>query len=289
MENPFELPFMDSTAFPILVSVFTVLALLEFFIVLRPWKRNRWKRWVHNGLIALIGLPAARLLLLPATVALAYYCGKEGIGLLNLIELPKWVEWMAGLIILDYAIYLWHRANHVFPFLWRFHNVHHIDLEMDISTGIRFHLGEMILSIPFRCIVVLLSGVSPLMLLVYEVIFEAATLFHHSNIKLPVSLERLLVRFIVTPRMHGIHHSIVAREANSNYSTVLNVWDRFHKTRYLQVKQEALILGVPAYRKEEENTFLRLLMHPFTRQRAWLLPDGSEARRKPEDTSEKLM
>ncbi|MGB0176453.1 MAG: sterol desaturase family protein, partial [Owenweeksia sp.] len=249
--NPLDLPFMDTCAFPILVSVFIAFTLLEFFIVLRPWQRSRWKRWVHNSLIALIGLPAARLLLLPATVALAYYCSQTDIGLLNLVELPSWAEWTIGLLVLDYAIYLWHRANHIFPFLWRFHNVHHIDLEMDISTGIRFHIGEMLLSIPFRCIVILLSGVSPMMLLIYEVIFEAATLFHHSNIRLPLRLERFLVQIVVTPRMHGIHHSIVEQETNSNFSTVLNVWDRLHQTRYLKVKQDALTLGVPAYRGEK--------------------------------------
>ncbi|HCQ16472.1 MAG TPA: sterol desaturase family protein, partial [Cryomorphaceae bacterium] len=173
-------------------------------------------------------MPAGRILLLPATVALAYYCDEENIGLLNTVQMPAWLQWGLGLLVLDYAIYLWHRANHIFPFLWRFHNVHHIDPEMDVSTGIRFHIGEMLLSIPFRCLIILVSGVSPMMLLVYELIFEAATLFHHSNIRLPLLLERVVVEFIVTPRMHGIHHSMVERETNSNYSTVLNIWDRIH-------------------------------------------------------------
>ena len=233
-------------------------------------------------------MPAGRILLLPATVALAYYCDEENIGLLNTVQMPAWLQWGLGLLVLDYAIYLWHRANHIFPFLWRFHNVHHIDPEMDVSTGIRFHIGEMLLSIPFRCLIILVSGVSPMMLLVYELIFEAATLFHHSNIRLPLLLERVVVEFIVTPRMHGIHHSMVERETNSNYSTVLNIWDRIHGTRYLKVAQKALVLGVPGYRKEEDHQFISLLLHPFKKQKPWLLPNGNTPQRQPEDLSDKL-
>jgi len=220
---------------------------------------------------------------LPVTLFVAGWCQREGIGLLNWISFPTWLAWPIGLLALDYGIYHWHRINHLVPFLWRFHNVHHADVEMDISTAIRFHFGEQLFSIPFRMIVIALSGVSPMMLLVYELVFEAATLFHHSNIRMPKKLEGFIVKLIVTPRMHGIHHSIVKDETDSNYSTVLNVWDRIHNTRRLDVPQEKITIGVPAYRSEKDNKFWRLLILPFTKQRGWVREDQSVPKREVAD------
>lgn len=289
LEDFLELPFMDEVASPILFGLFMLLFVLEFFFILRKRYQKRVGRWITNLSIAAFGLPAARLLLLPLTIGFAYLCGEWNWGLLNWISLPDGLCLLLGMLILDYAIYLWHRINHMFPFLWRFHYVHHADQEMDITTGIRFHVGEMLLSIPFRLVVISVSGVSPSMLLIYELIFEAATLFHHSNIRLPIWLENGLVRLIVTPRMHGIHHSIVLDETNSNYSTVLNIWDRLHGTALLNVKQDAITIGVPGHRDKKENTFFKLLALPFIRQKEWRLPDGSEPLRSGEDRSDQLV
>lgn len=286
--NLFDLPFLDNVAFPILLVVFAILALLEFFLVLRPWVKSRWTRWIHNSLVSLTGLPLARLFLLPITVYSAYLCRENHIGLFNWVEWPKWLEWLLGMLILDYAIYIWHRLNHRVAFLWRFHNVHHVDTEMDISTALRFHFGELLLSIPFRLMIIVLSGVSPMVLLVYEVIFESATLFHHSNIRLPIWFENVLIKLIVTPRMHGIHHSIVKEETDSNYSTVLNWWDRLHGTKRLNVKQENIVIGVPAYRGKNDNKFWMLLAHPFLRQRPWQFPDHTVPIRKAEEREDVL-
>lgn len=285
-DNIFDLPFLDNVAFPILLGVFVLLASLEFFFVLRPWEVKRLPRWVHNSLLAITGLPLARLFLLPVTIYAAYLFQQNNIGLFNITEWPLWLEWVLGILILDYAIYIWHRLNHRVPFLWRFHNVHHADVEMDISTAFRFHFGELLLSIPFRLIVIAISGVSPMMLLVYEVIFESATLFHHSNIKLPRWLEGGLLKVIVTPRMHGIHHSIVKNETDSNYSTVFNWWDRLHGTKRLDIRQEKIVIGVPAYREENDNKVWMLLVHPFRKQRNWKLSDATVPQRKPEEREE---
>ena len=285
-DNIFDLPFLDNIGFPILLGVFVLLASLEFFFVLRPWGVKRLPRWVHNSLLAITGLPLARLFLLPVTIYAAYLFQQNNIGLLNIAEWPLWLKWILGILILDYAIYIWHRLNHRVPFLWRFHNVHHADVEMDISTAFRFHFGELLLSIPFRLIVIALSGVSPMMLLVYEVVFESATLFHHSNIKLPRWLEGSLLKVIVTPRMHGIHHSIVKNETDSNYSTVFNWWDRLHGTKRLDIRQEKIVIGVPAYREENDNKVWMLLVHPFRKQRSWKLSDGTVPQRRPEEREE---
>src|SRR6476646_8496959 len=145
--------------------------------------------------------------------------------LLQWRPLPDWAAVVASVLLMDYAYWWWHWANHMVPFLWRFHNVHHTDLDMDVSTAARFHFGEMMFSIVFLSGAVVLFGITPLSLIVFFIGLEAATLFHHSNWRLPVRLERLLNRVMVTPRMHGIHHSIVERETNSNWGTIFCWWD----------------------------------------------------------------
>lgn len=151
--------------------------------------------------------------------------------------------------MLDYGNYLWHLLNHYVPFLWRFHNVHHIDLDLDVTTAIRFHYGEIVLSVFSRGAIILILGASPLLILVYEIFFEAATNFHHSNLRLPYHWEKLITKFIVTPRMHGIHYSIVKRETDSNFSVIFSFWDRIHQTLRLNIPSHAINIGVPAYRK----------------------------------------
>jgi len=189
---------------------------------------------------------------------------------------------------MDYFYYWWHVGLHLVPFLWRFHNVHHTDLDMDVSTAARFHFGEVILSVPFRMAVVAACGIDLWALIVFELIFETLTFFEHSNWRLPIRLERLLNSFLVTPRMHGIHHSIVQRETNSNWGTVFCWWDKLHRTLRRDIPQDAIIIGVAAYRDETELTIGRLFLLPFGAQRAWRLPDGSVPGR-PAHSSDKLM
>ncbi|HEX8235467.1 MAG TPA: sterol desaturase family protein [Abditibacteriaceae bacterium] len=173
----------------------------------------------------------------------------------------------AGFLWLDYSYYWWHVATHRVPLLWRFHNVHHTDLDMDVSTATRFHFCELLLSVFFRLAQVLLMGVSPLVLLVFEIVFEVAGQFHHSNWRLPLGVEHALQRVLVTPRMHGIHHSIVRAETDSNWGTIFNWWDRMHGTLRLDVPQDALTIGVPGWRDERELTLLDLWKMPFGKQR----------------------
>jgi sterol desaturase/sphingolipid hydroxylase (fatty acid hydroxylase superfamily) len=175
---------------------------------------------------------------------------------------------------MDYTTYLWHRLNHAAP-LWRFHAVHHTDLDLDASTAARFHVGELVASVAARAVQVLVVGVSPGGALVWEVAELLAAEFHHSNLRLPVSIERPLACVFVTPRMHGIHHSIVERETSSNWSVVLSCWDRLHRTLRLDVPQAEIVIGVPAYRDPRELGVLALLAMPFRQQRAtWILPSG---------------
>src|SRR5438067_9687584 len=135
------------------------------------------------------------------------------------------------------------------PVFCRFHNVHHTDLDLDVSTAARFHFGEMFFSIGFLSVAVAVFGVAPIMLLVFFITLEAATLFHHSNWRLPIKLERILNLIVVTPRMHGIHHSIVQRETNSNWGTIFCWWDKLYCTLRLDVQLNDVMIGIAAYRE----------------------------------------
>src|SRR5437667_10868316 len=161
------------------------------------------------------------------------------------------------------------------PLFWRFHNVHHTDLDLDVSTAARFHFGEMLFSIGFLWLAVIVFGIALLMLVVFFITLEVATMFHHSNCRLPIKVERILNLVLVTPRMHGIHHSIVQRETNSNWGTIFCWWDKLHGTLRRDVPQAAIMIGVAAYRDEKELTVGQLLALPFRKQRSyWQLPGG---------------
>jgi sterol desaturase/sphingolipid hydroxylase (fatty acid hydroxylase superfamily) len=171
--------------------------------------------------------------------------------------------------------------------------VHHIDPDLDVSTALRFHFAEVGLSAAFRVAQVVVFGVSAGVFWIYEACFQLNTLFHHSNVRLPIRLERAVVKLLVTPRMHGIHHSQVEAEASSNYSVVLGIWDRLHRTLRLNVPQRLLTIGVPAYAAPADNRILAALAHPFRRQRDyWRRPDGVPAARsealpgRPEELAE---
>jgi sterol desaturase/sphingolipid hydroxylase (fatty acid hydroxylase superfamily) len=164
--------------------------------------------------------------------------------------------------------------------VWRFHHPHHVDLDLDASTALRFHFAEMMASVPWRAAKVICIGVSPLALSVWQTATLVEILFHHSNVELPVEVERWLCRFVVTPRMHGIHHSIVPEETASNWSSGLTLWDWLHGTLWLKVPQDAVTIGVPAYGAAEEVTLPKVLTMPFGVQRdSWRLPgDGTPSR-----------
>lgn len=279
---------MDQYGVYILATILTVLYVLEWLIPLRQRRAKLGKRYFHNIALSLIGMPMGRILLLPLTYLYAGWLSEHSWGLLHWVPLPGWSQHLLGILALDYGIYVWHRLMHRSSFLWRFHSVHHADLDMDITTGLRFHFGEMLLSIPFRLLVLSVFGVPPLTILLYEIIFEAATMFHHSNIRLPRRLELFLAKVIITPRQHGIHHSIVARESNSNYGTVFNWWDRLHGSSIMTTIQDRLVLGVPAYQNEKELSLGLLLTMPGHRPRPWQLPDGTEPLRAKSDQGRPL-
>jgi sterol desaturase/sphingolipid hydroxylase (fatty acid hydroxylase superfamily) len=152
---------------------------------------------------------------------------------------------------------------HRIPFLWRFHKVHHVDMDLDASTALRFHFGELVISVPWRCAQVVLIGTSPLALSVWQTLLLIEVLFHHSNVELPLECERWLNRLVVTPRMHGIHHSIVEEEVNSNWSSGLTIWDWLHGTLRLNVPQQQVKIGVAGYQHPAQVTLPKIIVMPF--------------------------
>ena len=253
----------DWKGIPILAGLFIFLFLVENKFELRKRVQQKKKRAMINSLVSIPSFVLLRFLLIPVMVWLALQNETLHMGLNYLYKLPVWLESIIAFLIIDFTNYLWHILNHRLPVLWRFHIVHHTDLDLDVTTATRFHYGELIGSVFFRGVFVFLSGAGPMLVLIYEIAFEAATQFHHSNLRLPVKVERILNTIFVTPRMHGIHHSIVKNETESNYAVIFSFWDRIFKTIQLQVEQNAVITGVASYRNAQELTAGYLLAMPF--------------------------
>jgi sterol desaturase/sphingolipid hydroxylase (fatty acid hydroxylase superfamily) len=164
---------------------------------------------------------------------------------------------------MDYTLYWWHVLLHRVPLLWRMHESHHIDRDLDMSTGVRFHFTEFLASIPWRCAQIVLIGVAPRTLSLWQRLTLAEVLFHHSNVKLPLTLERWLARLVVTPRMHGIHHSVERGERDSNFSSGLSVWDRMHDTTRLDLRHDDVVIGMPTYPLPSDVSLRKTLALPF--------------------------
>jgi sterol desaturase/sphingolipid hydroxylase (fatty acid hydroxylase superfamily) len=261
-------------------GIFVLLLVLESLRPLRRLKRACGPRYVVNGALTGLGFLTGMLAVRPAALGGALWVQENSFGLLNLVHLPLWGQVAGGVFLMDLSFYYWHRLNHTRPLLWRFHNVHHADPDMDVTTSFRFHWGEVLYSTVFRLLQVSLIGVLPLTYVVYEVIFNGATMFHHSNLRLPVAWERRLNRVFVTPRMHGVHHSAVGRETNSNYSVIFSWWDRLNRSLKLNVGQSDIVIGVPGYLRPGDNRIMPLLALPFARQRPyWRWPSGKASLR----------
>ena len=260
----------------LVLGAFGALAWLERRRPLREAREPKLDRAARNLAVAGLGGATLRLLEKPVTDRLTALVERRRWGLLKASRLPAWLEVAAACVLLDYTLYLWHVLTHRAPFLWRFHVAHHVDLDLDATTALRFHFAELALSVPWRAAQIVVIGVSPQSLSVWQTLLMLSVLFHHSNVRLPVGAERRLNRLVVTPRMHGIHHSTVREETDSNWSSGLTLWDRLHGTLRLDVPQEAVDIGVPAYRDPREVGLAEVLSMPFGEQRAtWrLIEDG---------------
>jgi sterol desaturase/sphingolipid hydroxylase (fatty acid hydroxylase superfamily) len=263
------------------VAFFALLFSLERFFPLRKSTRSLIGRLVVNLIISALMFMAAVMFVGPAVHWALRWSADKPFGIVHLVALPAWAKFALSFLLMDLAWYYWHVANHRLPFFWRFHNVHHSDPDLDVSTAFRFHFGEMAFSSAFNLIQVSLIGISAWTFTIYQIAFLAEVVFHHSNWRLPLGFERLLSKVIVTPRMHGIHHSQVHRENSSNFGTVFTWWDRLHRTLGLNISQSEIVIGVPGYSRAEDNRAQNALLMPFRKQRDyWRSPDGASVERE---------
>src|ERR1044071_9467681 len=251
----------------LVLGAFGALVWLERRRPLREERESKLTRSARNLAVAAAGAAALQLTEARLAKRLTALVERKRWGLLKLARLPVWVEVAAAAVLLAYTLYLWDVLTPRRPLLWRFHVVHHVDLDLDATTALRFHFAELVLSVPWRAAQILVLGVSPLALSVWQTLLMLSILFHHSNVRLPEGLERRLNLLVVTPRMHGIHHSTVKEETDSNWSSGLTVWDRLHNTLRLDVPQDAIDIGVPAYREPREVGLGSMLALPFGEER----------------------
>ncbi len=229
-------------------------------------KRTRWQR---N--LGLIGIDVVVVyLLMPLTVVMVATRAHDAQwGLLNQIPLPAIIVWFVALGWMDLVIYWQHRWFHQISWLWRLHRVHHLDLDIDVSTGLRFHPGEILLSLLLKCAAVALMGVPAGAVIVSEILINSAAMFNHGNLAIPISADRVLRRFLVTPDMHRIHHSVIVRETNSNYGFCLSWWDFLFNSYTDQPLKghDGMQIGLSGYRSFAGHTLIYLLKLPFISSR----------------------
>ena len=245
-----------------------VLALMAVWEILAP-RRNqpigRGWRWPNNLGIVLLDALLVRFLFPTTAVGLALLAEARGFGLFNTIVLPAWVVVAASVVLLDFAIYLQHVLFHAVPALWRLHRMHHADLELDVTTGLRFHPIEILLSMVIKLAVVAALGTPATAVLIFEVLLNGTSMFNHSNVRIPIGLDRVVRWFVVTPDMHRIHHSILLQETNSNFGFNLPWWDRLFGTYRVQPEagHDAMTIGIEQFRDPRELGLDRMLLQPF--------------------------
>jgi len=246
-------------------GVFLLCMVAEFARPKRPWRESRLRRWLINLGLIVLNTVFVRLTLGALAVTAAVWAEQENAGLFRWFAMEGPMAHILGFIILDAAIWFQHWLSHQWSWLWRLHRVHHMDLDLDVTTALRFHPIEIILSLLYKAALVILLGVDPLTVLVFEAVLNAAAIFTHANIRLPSGVDRVLRWLVCTPDMHRIHHSIYPSETNSNYGFFLSVWDRIFKVYSVEPKDspETMVLGLEDYQHQQELGLKALLVSPF--------------------------
>jgi sterol desaturase/sphingolipid hydroxylase (fatty acid hydroxylase superfamily) len=246
-------------------GIFAAMAAWEILAPRREQQLGRGIRWPSNVGVVVLDTVLVRLVFPTTAVGLALLAEARGWGLLYALELPIWASVPLAVMALDLAIYLQHVLFHAVPVLWRLHRMHHADLEFDVTTGARFHPIEILLSMAIKLGVVAALGAPAVAVLLFEVLLNATSMFNHSNVRMPTGLDRVLRWIVVTPDMHRVHHSIVARETNSNFGFNLPWWDRLFGTYRDQpaAGHEAMTIGIEQFRDPTEQRLDRMLTQPF--------------------------
>ena len=252
----------------LLVAVAGGVLLLERRRRARPYIEQPSVHRLRNLTVAGLAAATVHVCETPVVLPLARWVTRQGWGLTAMIGGPAWVRNLAAIVLLDYTLYVWHILVHRVPMLWRFHLVHHVDLDLDTTTGLRFHAGELIASVPWRSAQIVVIGVSPTALIAWQSLTLASVLFHHSNARLSDRVERTLSWFVATPRMHAIHHSIDPAQLHSNFSSGLAIWDRLHGTARFDSDASEVTVGVAGYLDVAQVRLTKILPLPLLHQGA---------------------
>ena len=247
------------------LGVFLVVGLAEHLWPRRALTVPKGQRWFCNGAIVVVGYAAARLVLPVMPAGVAEMARLNGWGILNILALPLWLKSILVILALDLIIYLQHRAFHRIPFFWRFHRMHHTDLDIDVSTGNRFHPLEILFSLVIKIGAVAILGAPVVAVVIFEVLLNATSLFNHGNLRIPADLDRRIRLMLVTPDMHRVHHSVIPRETDSNFSFNLPWWDRLLGTYRDQPREGhiGMTIGLKEFRDAGRLGIGYLLMLPF--------------------------
>jgi len=246
--------------------VFCVMALLEWRFPSRKLIINKLSRWLNNLSLIFTSSLLIRWVSPFALTGLSIYASDNGIGLFSVLDAPLWLAVLLSILLLDCAIYFQHRIMHVVPILWRLHRLHHSDIDYDVTTAVRFHPIEILLSFFIKAWLILLIGAPIIAVVIFEVLLSSLALFNHSNINLPKGLDSLVRLLVVTPDVHRIHHSEIKNETNSNYGFNLIIWDKLFGTYTAQAKHgdKEIVLGLSEFKDKKEVTqFHHLLIQPF--------------------------
>jgi sterol desaturase/sphingolipid hydroxylase (fatty acid hydroxylase superfamily) len=245
--------------------IFVLVAIWELLAPRRALTTSKKIRWFSNLFITILNPLLLRLLFPVLAVNMALKSQERGWGLLNNFDLPSWLDIAVGIIVLDLVIYLQHVIFHAIPILWRLHMVHHADLDYDLTTGLRFHPIEIVLSMCIKLSLIVVLGPPVAAVLIFEILLNGLAMFNHGNIHIPSKIDRILRYFVVTPDMHRVHHSVVMRETNSNYGFNLPWWDRLFGTYCDQPTKGhiAMTIGLSQFRNQKRLTLPWLLILPL--------------------------
>jgi sterol desaturase/sphingolipid hydroxylase (fatty acid hydroxylase superfamily) len=249
----------------IFLGVFAVMAVWEVWRPRRQLAQPKSQRWGVNLTLTVLDTFVVRVTVGAIAVSAAVLAEQRQWGILHLLQVPGWVNALGSLIVLDFAIYLQHVLFHALPLFWRLHRVHHTDLDFDVTTGVRFHPMEILLSMLYKAALVLVLGAAPGAVITFEIILNACSQFNHSNIQLSERLDRLLRLLLITPDVHRVHHSVIAAETDSNFGFSVPFWDRLCGTYRAQPASPhaSMSIGLENYRDPKALSLVKLLLLPF--------------------------
>lgn len=251
-------------------GIFAVMALWEIFLPRRTksvvdGKPVKTSRWLSHGALTVLNSITLRLIFPAAAVGAALYAEEKGLGLFHVLDVPLLIAFVVSFLILDFAVWLEHWASHKLPILWRIHKMHHADVDLDVTSALRFHPLEIILSMFWKAAIVVALGAPAFAVLLFEVVLNGMAMFNHSNVKMPLWLDRIVRVIFVTPDMHRIHHSIHNQETDSNYGFNFAFWDRLFKTYTIEPRdgQTNMVIGLDEHQDRKPVNLLWSLILPF--------------------------